>query len=116
WSETPPQPPATILQPRPRLWPAVVIVALEWVAIETPRLLELSFFAQFLAMFLAPIAAGVLLVVWWLFFSRLRWRDRWLGLGVCIAAGVAAGLLAPYPTVTLAMFALPWVTTIWVAW
>ena len=98
------------------MWPALVVVALEWTAIETPKWLGLQPFVQFMAMFLAPIVAAVLLVVWWLFFSRIRWRDRWLGLGVCAAGGVAAGFLATYPVMVLSMFALPWATTVWAAW
>lgn len=110
----PPAPPSA--PPRPRVWPALVVVALEWIAIETPRWLDLQAVMQFMAMFLAPIAAGVLMVAWWLFFSRIRWRDRWLGLGVCAACGVAAGFLAPYPAMAFLMFTLPWVTTVWACW
>ena len=99
--------------PRPRVWPAAVIVALEWLAIETPRWLELQFFVQFMFMFLAPIVAAVLLVVWWLFFSRLPWRDRCLGLGVVVPAAVVSALLVPYPVMSFLMTALPWITTVW---
>ena len=102
--------------PKPRLWPAVVIVALEWAAILAPRNLDLSMFVQFMCVFLAPLVATVALAVWWLFFSRLRWRDRWLGFGVCAALGVAALLLVSYPAVVLGMYALPWVTTVWAGW
>src|SRR5437763_492206 len=82
---TPTPAPTAPRPPAPRVWPAVAIVALEWLAIEIPRWLELQFFVQFMAMFLAPITAAALLGLWWLFFSRLPWRDRFVCLAVLVA-------------------------------
>src|SRR5205823_1237080 len=95
-------------RPRPRVWPAAIILALEWIAIETPRLLEMQAFVKFMILLMAPMAAAVLLAAWWLFFSRLRWRDRLLGLGVVAGGGAASALLAPYPYMAFLMLALPW--------
>ena len=105
-----------VASPRPRVWPAAVVVALMWIVIETPRWLELPAFAVFMAQFLAPLAAALLIVVWWLALSRLRWRDRFLGLGACALAGVVSWLLTALQGMAFLMFALPWVATAWVLW
>jgi outer membrane protein assembly factor BamB len=102
---------------RPRLWPGVVIVLLQAAAIFAPGLLGLSPFAQFLAKFNGPMVGTALLVVWWLFFSRLYWRDRFLVLGAFAAACAAAALLCDETfRYGLIMYALPVTTSAWVAW
>src|SRR5690348_3770595 len=69
---------------RPRLWPGVAIVALMWGAILGVQLIDpekveaVNQMVQFQVRFMAPTVAGALFLVWWLFFSRLRWLDRLL--------------------------------------
>jgi len=56
-----------------RLWPGVVIVTLQWLGwFVIPRVVPEG------AMYgvLGGLAAGVAIVVWWLFFSRAPWSDR----------------------------------------
>ncbi len=103
---------------RLRLWPGVVIVVLEWLLITVPGWVAPGTMSQFMAMFWGPLIATLAFLVWWLFFSRLPWRDRWLGLGVCAAA---AAVLAPFyhesvGFMTLAIYALPRVAAAWVLW
>jgi outer membrane protein assembly factor BamB len=119
--QTPDVPPsaesAVTAERRPRLWPGVVIVLLQAAVILAPGPLGLSPFVQFQAKFIGAMVGAVVLVVWWLFFSRLYWRDRFLVLGAFVAAGVAAALLCDESfRYGLIMYALPLVTSAWVAW
>jgi outer membrane protein assembly factor BamB len=75
-----------------RWWPAVAIVALSvafhlwiWLGPEPTR--QFRMIRTFVAAFLTVS----LLLVWFLFLSRLRARTRWLGLGVLLALGLALG-------------------------
>src|SRR5947209_8346199 len=100
---------------QPRLWAGVVIVALQWVLIKVPAYVAEGAMAHFLAMFWGPGGAALAFLIWWLFFSRLPWPERWLGLGVCVAGGVAAALLChPSYRIALILHGLPVVTTAWV--
>jgi outer membrane protein assembly factor BamB len=70
---------------------------------------------HFLAMFWGPVVAALAFLIWWLFFSRLPWSERWLGLGVCVAAGVATAFLGhPSYRIGLVLHGLPVVTTAWI--
>jgi len=65
---------------QPRVWPALVLIAIYWLAWGSVTLFAPGTFTQFLTLFWTPmiIAAGVL--VWWLFFSKLPWSYRLWGL------------------------------------
>jgi outer membrane protein assembly factor BamB len=111
-------PPPPSVERRLRLWPAVVLLALEWLLITVPGWVAPATFTQFMFMFWGPVLASLGLVIWWLFASRLRWTDRLLGLAACVALGAAA-----YPfwhaksgVFALIIYALPAVTTAWVLW
>jgi outer membrane protein assembly factor BamB len=72
-----------------RLWPGVVIVAIQWLMYYVlPKLFpEATLFGmplKFLGVMVA-LACGILLIVWWLFFSRAPWSER-IG-GVILIAG-----------------------------
>jgi outer membrane protein assembly factor BamB len=103
---------------RLRIWPAVVLLALQWLLLIVPGWVVPATFTQFLLMFYTPMVAFLGLAIWWLFASRLRWTDRLLGLAACIVLAAAA-----YPVwhpklgiYTLIIYALPAVTTAWVLW
>ncbi len=103
---------------RLRVWPAVVIVVLQWVAIKGAAWAAPATMIQFMAMMWGPIAATVALTGWWLFASRVPWRDRWIGLGAFVATGALA-LPFLHPTIkgmAIVVFALPVVATIWAGW
>ncbi len=104
--------------PRPRLWPAVVIVALLWLGITLPSLIAPATFAQFMAMFWGPILGTAAIVAWWMFASRIPWADRGLGLIAFIAAGAAAysGFHESFNLFGVVIYALPVVLTAWVCW
>src|SRR5262245_37822784 len=70
--------------PKPlRLWPGVVIVAFQWLMrYVIPKLFpEATLFGMPLVFVgvLVGMACGILLVLWWLFFSRAPWSERILG-------------------------------------
>jgi len=102
-----------------RLWPGVVIVLLQWVIrfvvpIFEPEALQFAV--------LGGLAAGLLVVLWWLFFSRAPWVER-LG---ALALIVVAMLLTPqllHPSIATGMmgmlfpiYAIPVVSLALVAW
>lgn len=104
-------------EPRPRLWPGVVIVLLQAAAIFVPGLLGLSPMVAFMAKYFGPMVGAALLVLWWLFASGVRWRDRFLVLGAFVAASAAAALLCDESfRGGLILYALPLVTSAWVLW
>ena len=81
----------------PRLWPALALVAAFWalfVFVTFFGAATLSPFVQFLTLFYAPLALALGTIVWSLFFIRLPWRGRLAFLGLIIAGGIAAALLA----------------------
>ena len=72
-----------------RLWPGVVLVALQWVL---RFVVPAVFPAAAMAGILGGLLAGVAVVVWWMFFSRAPWSER-----LTVAAVIALALVAtPY--------------------
>ena len=66
-----------------RLWPGVVAVVLQWVLMfGVPKVAP----DALLYCLFAGLAAGVVVLVWWVFFSRAPWLDR---LGVIVLMIVA---------------------------
>lgn len=105
-------------EPRLRLWPAELIVILLWAAIYLTQIFAAGTVLQFYAMFMGPMIGGGLFVVWWLFFSRLPWKQRWLGIAAtAITAGVA--MLVADQTVAgmvMVVFGLPRITLAIAVW
>ncbi|MFN0069794.1 MAG: PQQ-binding-like beta-propeller repeat protein [Limisphaerales bacterium] len=79
---------------RLRWWPALLILALV-----TARIIQVWVFKDYQRQFkvmgtgMAVLAGLALLLVWWLFLSRVRWRARWLGLAGTLAALLLAAAL-----------------------
>jgi outer membrane protein assembly factor BamB len=59
-----------------RLWPGVVVVALQWVAVFGTGLVAPATVVHFFGMVGGPLVGALLLALWWLFFSRASWTDR----------------------------------------
>ncbi|HTK76912.1 MAG TPA: PQQ-binding-like beta-propeller repeat protein [Gemmataceae bacterium] len=116
---------------RPRVWPGVIIVAAYWAILKGPGWITANEWAEispdkmFGLMMLGSFGSAVLFFVWWLFFSRVAWWERLIGLLACNAIGADAYFLF-HPKLKGtqffdAMFAivfhvLPVVTAGWVLW
>ena len=112
----PEQQPAASREQRLRLWPGVVIVASLWLVTTLPGWLAPATKIQFYSMFIGPMAAALIFVLWWLFASRIHWTDRFLVLLASAAVGAATW---PFRHSSLSIFgviifALPMVMTTWV--
>jgi outer membrane protein assembly factor BamB len=78
---------------RVRLWPALIIVALQWVMLKAPGWFAPGTPIQFFGMMLAPLVGFLGILCWWLFASRIPWRQRFLGLGAFVLVGAVAYML-----------------------
>src|SRR5829696_4441888 len=68
-----------------RLWPGIAIAVLMVLV----RAIASLFAGGALVMGAAPLAGGALILLWWLFFSRVRWTERLGVLALLTAAGTA---------------------------
>jgi outer membrane protein assembly factor BamB len=104
---------------RLRLWPGVALVALMWLLKGVALIGEPSFlFVFFIAGIIGPLVALVGLLLWWLFASRLPWRDRGIVVGAYVAVAAATVLFCynDFPPMVMALQVVPIVTTAWVGW
>jgi outer membrane protein assembly factor BamB len=102
-----------------RLWPGVVVVVLQWLP-----WLVLPIVAPEALMYavLAGAAGGLVIVVWWLFFSRAPWIER-VGALVLMPLAVLATLPVVHPSVAtghmgamLPLYSIPLLSLALVAW
>ena len=105
-----------------RLWPAIVIVAFFWIFHFSADYVEMTMFFRFISRFGMYAIVILSFLVWWMGFSRIEWKDRWLGLGALLGGAIIAGLLEDPKSLGLmglagAFFAaFPFVLTAWTAW
>jgi outer membrane protein assembly factor BamB len=102
-----------------RLWPAVVILVVQWLLMTVPLVVAHgTMMGMMLAMIFAPLLGMLGLTLWWLLASRLRWRDRLLVLGACLAMGAVAFPFyhESFDGMVVIMYVLPTLTTVWVLW
>jgi hypothetical protein len=85
-----------------RLWPGVVIVALQWVG---RFILPLVVPEALLYGILGGVAGGLAIVVWWAFFSRAPRTERW-GAIVLMIVALAATPLVLHESVATGMMGL----------
>ena len=79
-----------------RLWPGVAIVAIQWIL----RFIVPAVYADgILIGLLGAMAGGLLILLWWLFFSRAPWLDRLVGLAAIIGS---FGLIKPLLDISMA--------------
>lgn len=86
-----------------RLWPGLLIVAVQWFAAFGTGWIAPGTPLQFFGMMGAPLLALVLFLGWWLFASRAPRADRLLGAFLPLAA-VGAVMILGHPTVLMPMF------------
>src|SRR3954454_21965659 len=74
---------------KPRVWPALIVIALQWAALLLPARLAPGEMAAFYGFMFGTYfcLGGVLL--WWLSGSRVRWVDVGIGL-LAIVVGLGA--------------------------
>ena len=102
----------------PRLWPAIVLLALYWTVRLGVVLFDPSPALFMIAYMLAPLALTVGILGWWLFASRVPWIDRLLGTALFFAAGGVAIAVAgaDFPPMAMILYALHAVVTVWIGW
>ncbi len=102
-----------------RLWPGVVIVALQWllrfgVPLVAPDALLIGVFGG--------LIGGLAVVLWWLFFSRAQWQERIGALVVMVLAMVATPSILHESIATgnmgmmFPIYAIPVLSLAFVAW
>ena len=72
--------------PRLRLWPGLIIVAVQWLLW---LIVPLVFPAAKIEALLGGVACGLVVVVWWLFFSRAPWSERVAAIVLMVVAVLA---------------------------
>jgi outer membrane protein assembly factor BamB len=109
--------PVPKLSRKPRIWPGVAIVILQWLLIKVPAWVWPQTMIHFQMMMFGPIIGVLGILIWWLGFSRFPWSIRALGL-VPLVLGPVVGFTLGDPTMKMAMvvFAPPVVTTVFVLW
>ena len=85
--------------PRLRLWPGVVIIATQLLVTGLSVRLDPGTFSTFMVSLCAPVIGVLLLAVWWIGFSRVSPRDRWL-IPVCFLAVCCATYLFSHKSLT----------------
>src|ERR1051326_4387257 len=65
--------PVPVVTPRPRVWPAILIVALLWICRVGPGLLPSPDPSLFRLVFFGPMVCAGAIVLWWIFASRVPW-------------------------------------------
>src|SRR5260221_3072707 len=111
------------LEPTPgkalRLWPGVAAVVPKWLAL----IVFMLFVPEgMLYGIIAGLVGGLLVSVWWLFFSRAPWLER-LGALVLMPIGVFATMPFVHPSIAnagmgklLPIFSIPVLSLALVAW
>jgi hypothetical protein len=101
-----------------RLWPAVIIVAAQAIAITVPGWVMPGTFQHFMSVFWGPILATATLALWWLFASGVSWLDRLVTVVICIIAGGEVYSLS-HPSLMpmgIFIFGLPLISTLAILW
>jgi outer membrane protein assembly factor BamB len=101
-----------------RLWPAVTLIAVLWLARLYANTGEFAPSKFFFGLVITPMAVIGGLLVWMLFASRLRWSERFLITGVFVAVLGVTVLTAgtDFPVMALIMYAAPIVASVWIGW
>ena len=93
-----------------RVWPAVVLLGALAVLKCLPALAPEPSMAVIMAQFMGPLAVAVLILLWWVGFSRATGREKLLGLGGFLAILLITNFIAD-PSIRgflYLLFALPW--------
>src|SRR5438874_4187971 len=112
-------------EPRPRVWPGIIIILLYWAVLKLPGMLFPGTQAHMAIMFMGSMVVPGIFALWWLFFSGVCWSERFFGVLACVLVGAAARY-SYHPTIQGKTFTdfvfglifnvLPIVFTGWVVW
>jgi outer membrane protein assembly factor BamB len=110
--------PAATSPPRPRVWPALLIIALFWAARLLLASLDLPIFQRFMGTLAATAFLILAFLLWWSIDRRGRRGQRLVPVLAWLIGGVLVGVLTfkslgPMPLILTAM---PWVFTAWAFW
>src|SRR5262245_35705532 len=78
-----------------RVWPGIVVVALQWLCWFVVPVVRPG--AAIVA-FMAALVCGLLILLWWLFFSRAPWIER-VGAIVLIVLAVIVSKRIVHPSI-----------------
>ena len=93
-----------------RVWPLILLTIAIWVMRLGPSLFEDPTMSMMMAQFMGPAFGAILIVLWWMFFSRAPWREKLIGLVGLLAIVFGVNYLAD-KTVRgfgIMIFAAPW--------
>ena len=79
------KPEGTTLQKSLRLWPGVVVVILQWILWFIVPKFSAGGDAIAISVF-GGLACGLIVILWWAFFSRAPRLDRWLAIVLMFVA------------------------------
>lgn len=109
---------APISEPRLRLWPGVALVIVIWAARVWASTGTGSPTKFFFGLVIIPMLALLLMHLWWLFGSRLRWKDGLIVFGTFVATTIATALISGsnFPAMALILYGVPVVASAWIGW
>jgi len=100
-----------------RLWPGVVIVVVQWLAVFGTGIVAPASMLQFFGMMGGTVGGLLLLLIWWAFASRAPRFDRVLGAVLLVLGLVPAFALAHVSTpMALFSYGIPVLCLAFVAW
>jgi outer membrane protein assembly factor BamB len=110
--------PSSAAERRLRLWPGVMIVLAIWACLKLPGLFIPGEITQFYFVFFGPMILTVLFLVWWVGFSKARWKDRGLAVLATLIIGIGAFFTydPSFGFFGIVMSSIPLVLTAWVGW
>ena len=100
-----------------RVWPGVVIVAVQWLVVFGSGVVAPATMVQFFAMMAGPVVGLLLLLLWWGFASRAPRLDRVLGVVLLVLGLVPAfALVDKSAPMALFSYGIPMLCLAFVAW
>lgn len=97
----------TSTSPPIRIWPAVIISIIALTVFIASHLVGEPTMTRLITVFVSPLVGALLVLIWWLGFSRARGRDKWLGvLGMALLAGALALLAEPVGRIFIALWGI----------
>jgi outer membrane protein assembly factor BamB len=90
------------------MWPAVVILVLQVVALVTSVTPSVNLLERFQAMMFGPLSCILLFLLWLAFASRISWRERLVILGgLIVLAALVAFSMDPSMAVAMFIYGIP---------